>query len=123
MPASTATELDYDKIAAAVEVAEDDTLPSPIRRARRDNPFIPVVEAASKDHKRRVLPGRFSLVPFEGRKGSCEALAVMSQLHRAARQLDVPITMRRFDQQGDSVRLTFKVEKQAGKKAPAKRAS
>jgi hypothetical protein len=56
----------------------------------------------------------------EGRKGSCEALAVMSQLHRAARQLDVPITMRRFDQQGDSVRLTFKVEKQKGKGAAKK---
>jgi hypothetical protein len=112
---TSTTELDYSKIAAAVEIADDDALPSPIRRQRKDNPFIPVVEAASSDHKRRVLPGRFSLVPFEGRKGSCEALAVMSQLHRAARQLDVPITMRRFDQQGDSVRLTFKVEKQKAK--------
>lgn len=108
---TSTTELDYSKIAAEVEIAEDDALPSPIRRQRKDNPFIPVVEAAAKDHKRRVLPGRFSLVPYEGRKGSCQALAVMSQLHRAARQLDVPITMRRFDQQGDSVRLTFKVEK------------
>jgi hypothetical protein len=120
MTTSTTETLDYSKIAAAVEIAEDDALPSPIRRQRKDNPFIPVVEAAAGDHKRRVLPGRFSLVPYEGRKGSCEALAVMSQLHRAARQLDVPITMRRFDQQGDSVRLTFKVEKQKGKGAAKK---
>lgn len=108
---STPTQLDYGKIAAEIEVADSDELPNPIRRAKRDNPFVPVVEAAAQDHKRRVLPGRFSLTPYEGRKGSCEALAVMSQLHRAARQLNVPITMRRFDAQGDSVRLTFKVEK------------
>lgn len=119
MPTTTATELDYGKIAAAIEVADDDTLPAPIRRAKRDNPFVPVVEAAAKDNKRRVLPGRFSLTPFEGRKGSCEALAVMSQLHRAARQLDVPITMRRFDQEADSVRITFKIEKKS--KASSKR--
>jgi hypothetical protein len=113
----TTTELDYAKIAADVEVAEDDTLPSPIRRQRKDNPFIPVVQAAASDHKRRVLPGRFSLVPFEGRKGSCEALAVMSQLHRAARQLDVPITMRRFDQEADSVRITFTVDQKTRKRS------
>jgi hypothetical protein len=117
MAPTTANGLDYSKIAADVEIAEDNSLPAPIRRARRENPFVPVVEAASKDNKRRVLPGRYSLTPFEGRKGSCEALAVMSQLHRAARQLDVPITMRRFDQQGDSVRLTFKIERKGKRKA------
>lgn len=106
---ATATDTDLRKIAAKVEIAESDELPAPIRRQPKDNPFVEVVQAAAKDHKRRVLAGRYSLVPYEGKKGACEAFTVMSALNRAAKQADVKVTMRRFDVQGDTCRLTFKV--------------
>lgn len=105
--------LDLRKVAAGVEVAENDELPSPIRRAPKDNPLASVVAEAAKDGKRRVLAGRYSLVPYEGKKGACDAFTVMSALNRAAKRQGIKIKMRRYDVKDNTCRITFKVDDEA----------
>ncbi len=104
--------IDYATIAAGATIATEDELPKPSpRQASESNPFIDLVKAATKDGKRRDLPGRFSLTPYEGRKGACEAYTVVGKLHQAARQTGVKLQVRRFDTNADGCRITFKVTK------------
>ena len=102
--------LDLAKVAKGVEIAPDNDLPNPLRRQPKDNPLADVVAEAAKDGKRRVLAGRYSLTPYPGRKGACDAFAIMSSLNRAAKRQGVKLEMRRYDVQGDSCRITFKVK-------------
>ncbi len=102
--------IDYATIAAGATIATEDELPKPSpRQASEPNPFIDLVKAATKDGKRRDLPGRFSLTPYEGRKGACEAYTVMGKLHQAARSVGVQLQVRQFDREVDSCKITFKV--------------
>ena len=116
-PAPTTTEVpespefDLSKIAQSAEAVDDDAMPPAIRRARQASPFEPIVAEAVKTGKRYVLKDRFSLKPYEGRKGASEAYTVMAQLHRAASALGTNLQVRRFDVQDDSCKVTFKVVK------------
>lgn len=106
---ATAPTFDLNKVAKAAQPVDDANMPAPIRRQAKENPLVPVVEAAVKDGKRYVLKDRYSLLPFEGRKGACEAYTVMSQLHRAARTVGVKLQVRRFDVKDNACKVTFKV--------------
>ncbi len=103
--------IDFAKIAAGTTVATDPDFPSAAisRRQAADPALVQLVTEASKDGKRRELPGRFSTRPYEGRKGANESQTVAGELHRAAREVGVKIAVRRFDRNADSCRLTFKV--------------
>ena len=104
--------IDFAKIAAATTVASDPDFPKPTtaRRQAADPALVRLVTEASKDHKRRELPGRFSTKPYEGRKGANESGTVAGELHRAAREAGVKLVVRRFDRDATSCRLTFKVQ-------------
>ncbi len=103
--------IDFAKIAAATTVATDPEFPKAptARRQAADPALVQLVTEASRDHKRRELPGRFSTKPYEGRKGANESGTVVGELHRAARAVGVKLQIRRFDRDADSCRLTFKV--------------
>ena len=103
--------IDFAKIAAGATVASDPDFPSAAvaRRQAADPALVQLVTEASKDHKRRELPGRFSVKPYEGRKGANESGTVAGELHRAAREVGVRLAVRRFDRDANSCRLTFKV--------------
>ncbi len=105
--------IDYAKLAADTAVASEPNFPSAAATRRRsvDPAIVQLVTEAGKDGKRRELPGRFSMKPFEGRKGGNESGTVAGELHRAARKVGVKIAVRRFDRDADSCRLTFKVTK------------
>lgn len=107
--ATAAPAFDLSKVAQGAKAAEDAAMPAPIRRQAKENPLVPLVAQAVKDGKRYVLKDRYSLTPFEGKKGACEAYTVMSQLHRAAKQVGVKLQVRRFDVKDDACRVTFKV--------------
>ncbi|SDY15356.1 hypothetical protein SAMN05661080_02486 [Modestobacter sp. DSM 44400] len=105
--------IDFSALAAGATVAAEADFPSAAATRRRaaDPAFVQLVTDATKDHKRRELPGRFSTKPFEGRKGANELSTVANELHRAARQVGIKIAVRRFDVEDASARLTFKVAK------------
>lgn len=105
--------IDYAKIAQGATVATDAELPPIGGRSRTTapNPFVELVTAAKKDGKRRDLPGRFSLAPYEGRKAACEAYTVVGKLHAAARQVGCKLNVRRLDPNGTDTGITFKVAK------------
>src|SRR4051812_26008364 len=106
------TDIDFSKIAAGATVAADNELPPASGRpTRQPNPFVPLIKAALKDAKRRDLPGRYSLVPFEGRKTACEAYAVITKLKTAARQVGCTVQVRKLDPTAEDTALTFKVTK------------
>ncbi|MCZ2857820.1 hypothetical protein [Blastococcus sp. VKM Ac-2987] len=92
-------------------MAPDVEMPAPSRRDATPNPFTGLVTKAAKDGKRYDLPGRFSLTPYEGRKGACEAFTVVGKLHAAGRSAGVKLNVRRFDTNGQGCRITFKVVK------------
>jgi hypothetical protein len=104
--------IDYSKLAADTTIAADNEFPA--RRAGRTaepNPFTDLVTAAAKDGKRRDLPGRFSLVPYEGKKSACEAYSVIGKLKAAARAAGVDITVRKLDPTSEDTGWTFKASK------------
>ena len=103
--------IDFAKIAAGATVSADPEFPSPAatRRQAADPALVQLVTEASKDHKRRELPGRFSTTPYPGRQGANESGTVVGELHRAARAVGVKLQVRRFDRDADTCRLTFKV--------------
>ncbi len=104
--------IDFPKIAADTTIAADDALPIATPTARRKGPdaaLVALVTEAAADGKRRDLPGRFSLTPYEGRKNACEAFTVVTELHRAARAAGVKLNVRRFDVNTKGARITFKV--------------
>src|SRR5690349_13219655 len=104
--------IDFAKIAADTTIATDDALPITTPTARRKAPdaaLVQLVTEAASDGKRRDLPGRYSLTPYEGRKNACEAFTIVAELHRAARAAGVKLAVRRFDATSKGVRLTFKI--------------
>ncbi len=103
--------INYATLAAGATIATTNELPSAGRQATEPNPFTELVKAAAKDGKRRDLPGRLSLVPFEGRKAACEAFQVIGKLHAAGRATGHKLAVRRFDGDATSCRVTFKVQK------------
>ncbi|MGY1719292.1 hypothetical protein ACI8AG_09620 [Blastococcus sp. SYSU DS0552] len=105
--------IDFAKLAAETTIAAEPEFPRAATAARQgaDPALVQLVTDASKDSKRRELPGRFSLKPYAGRKTACEAYSVMGELHKAARQAGVKLQIRRFDGDGDTCRVTFKVAK------------
>lgn len=105
------TQIDYAKIAAGAVIGTTAELPSSGRKTTAPNPFVGLVTEAAKDHKRRDLPGRFSLVPFEGRKNACEAFTVITKLHAAARLVGCKIQVRRLDPTDKDTGIAFKVSK------------
>ncbi len=103
--------INYTELAAGATIATTNEPPSAGRQTTEPNPFVELVKAAAKDGKRRDLPGRQSLVPFEGRKAACEASQVIGKLHAAGRATRHKLAVRRFDGDGDGCRITFKVVK------------
>ncbi len=105
--------IDFASLAAGTTVAAEPDFPKATTAARpaADPALVQLLAEASKDRKRRELPGRFSLKPYAGRKTACEAYTVMGELHKAARQVGVKLQVRRFDGDGDTCRVTFKVVK------------
>ncbi|MGY1724745.1 hypothetical protein [Blastococcus sp. SYSU DS0533] len=103
--------IDYAKIAAGTTVASDNDFPSAatLRRQQADPALVQLITEAAKDGKRRELPDRFSLKPFDGRKHANESGVVAGQLHKAAREIGVKLQIRRFDRDADSCKITFKV--------------
>lgn len=103
--------IDYAKLAAGATLAADPEFPKQqaARRQAADPALVRLVTEASKDHKRRELPGRFSTKPYEGRKGANESGTVAGELHRAAREAGVKLVVRRFDRDATTCRLTFRV--------------
>jgi hypothetical protein len=104
--------IDYAKVAAETTVASEPEFPTvgaTTRRQPADPALVQLVTDAAKDGKRRELPGRYSVTPYEGRKHACEAGTVAGELHRAAREVGVKLAVRRFDATDKGVRLTFKV--------------
>lgn len=74
------------------------------------NPYTRLVNRAKKSPgKRYALTGRYSVRPYEGRRIATEAYAVMGQLHQAAQVADVRISVRRFDNDGETCRIAFRV--------------
>lgn len=103
---------DFAAIAAAATIASTNDLPSTTgHKAAEPNPFLDLVRVASKDGKRRDLPGRFSVKPYPGRKGACEAQTVVGLLHRAARTVGCKLAVRRYDADAETCAITFKVSK------------
>jgi hypothetical protein len=104
--------IDYSAIASGTTIATEAELPPVSTRApRQANPFLELVKAAAKDGKRRDLPGRFSLTPYEGKKGACEAFSVVAKLKAAGRQLGVRVEVRRFDATDEGCQIAFKATK------------
>ncbi len=103
--------IDFAKLAAGATVAAEHDFPKAAAptRTQADPALVQLVTEAAKDHKRRELPGRFSLAPYTGRKHANELGTVAGALHKAARQAGVKVLVRRFDVQADSARLTFRV--------------
>lgn len=108
-PTTTAAPFDLTKVARGAQAVDDPAMPAPIRRPAKDNPLVPVVEEAARTGKRYVLKDRYSLTPFPGKKGACEAHTVMAQLHRAAKTAGVKLQVRRFDVKDHTCKITFKV--------------
>lgn len=108
--------IDFGTIASGTVVATDPEFPSggAVRRVQPDPALVKLVTEAAKDHKRRELPGRFSVQPYPGRQHANEASTVVSALHRAAKAAGVTgLQVRRFDAQPDNtVRLTFRIPKE-----------
>lgn len=107
----SASALDFAAISKATKVADSNDFPAAQPRARRgaDPALVELVRTAQKDGKRRDLPGRFSLAPYEGRKNACEAFTVIGALHAAAREVGCKVHVRRLDQTATDTGLTFKV--------------
>ncbi len=103
--------IDFAQLAAATTVASEPEFPTTATTRRRaaDPALVQLVTEASRDHKRRELPGRFSTTPYPGRQGANESGTVVGELHRTARAVGVKLQIRRFDRDADSCRLTFKV--------------
>lgn len=103
--------INFAKLAAETSIASDDVMPTSAvpRRQVVDPALVALVTEAGTDRKRRELPGRFSITPYPGRKGACEAQTVVNELHRAARQAGLKLQVRKFDATDKGVRLTFRV--------------
>lgn len=101
--------IDFAQLAASTTVSKTDAMPAAERRNRaiEANPFVPLVEAAAKDGKRRDLPGTFSMKAYPGRKNANESATVVSKLHAAGREVGVKLSVRRFDVKDESCRLAF----------------
>ncbi|MFC5066196.1 hypothetical protein [Actinomycetospora atypica] len=117
------SDINWAQLASGVTVASDnDFPPASGRRVAEPNPFIDVVRAAFEDGKRRDLPGRFSVMPYAGRKNACEAYTVVARLHQAAREVGCTVQVRRVNATSTDTELTFKATKgeKAEKHASAK---
>lgn len=110
-PANPAPNVDIAAIAKGATVAKTPELPPnvPQRRALDLAPFVELVTKAKEDGNRYDLPGRFSVVAYQGRKHACEAQTVITYLHAAARQIGLKVAVRRVQASEKDTALTFKV--------------
>lgn len=99
--------------AAAVAVEVLDDAAQPTRRPEilaELAQYAPAVEEAIKNPDKRLgLKGRYSVKPREGRKNANESYTVMMRLHQAAKDKGVALKVRRFDNDGDTCRISFRL--------------
>lgn len=105
------TDIDFAALAKATKLADSNEFPAAQPRTRRgaDPALVELVRTAQKDGKRRDLPGRYSLTPYEGRKNACETYTVIAALHAAAREVGCKVHVRRLSPTATDTGLTFKV--------------